>query len=194
MILEGIQKLQEELSQKVITKNILPTKIEKICGIDVAYTKDKAYCSAVIVNRKTLKILESKNFSCKISNPYIPSFFMLREGKPILQTLKKLENSLDVLLVDVHGQIHPRKCGLACFVGLKLDKPVVGIAKKLLCGKILPTGKIELNGKIVGYRIQNKKDVFVSIGNKISLPIAIKLVKELTRKEIGILNRYGLQI
>ncbi len=182
MRLEKIKKLQDELAQKVITKNVLPLKIEKICGVDVSYDEKKAYCSAVILDRKTLKILESKNSSCEVSTPYVPGFFMLREAKPILQTLKRLKTDFDILLVDGNGQLHPRKCGLACYVGLKFDKPVIGIAKKLLCGKIKANEKIELDGKIIGHRIKNHKEIFVSIGHKINLNTATKLVTELTLK------------
>ncbi len=105
---------------------------------------------------------------------------MLRESKPILKTLDKLKNKFDLLLVDGHGQLHPRKCGLACYVGLAIDKPVIGIGKSLLCGKIWPDNKVEFEGKILGQTlIHNNKKIFVSIGHKISLKTAVILTKEL---------------
>jgi deoxyribonuclease V len=156
---------QKELAKKVISKDILPTEIKAICGVDVSYKGNKAYCSAVILDSQTLEILESKGSTSVISSPYIPGFFMLREAKPILITLKKLTKNFDILLVDGHGRLHPRKCGLACYVGLNLDKPVIGVAKKILCGKIRPDSKIELDGKVLGYRIKNNKDIYVSTGH-----------------------------
>ena len=171
--------LQKELAKKVISKNRLPSKIKTICGVDVSYKDDKAYCSAVILDKKSLSIIELKNSSCTVSASYIPGLFMLREAKPILLTIKKLRENFDVLLVDGHGVLHPRNCGLACYVGLKLDKPVIGIAKKLLCGKIQPDSKITLDGKILGYQIINKKTIYVSVGHKISLHTAKKIVKEI---------------
>jgi deoxyribonuclease V len=179
MDFEQIIHLQEELAKKVISKNILPPEIKTICGVDVSYKDNKAYCSAVILDRKSLEILESKSSSSAISSPYIPGFFMLREAKPILITLKKLRKNFDILLVDGHGRLHPRKCGLACYVGLNLDKPVIGVAKKLLCGKIRPDSKIELDGKVLGYQIKNKKTIYVSTGHKINLRTAKKIVTEL---------------
>lgn len=176
---EKIIHLQEKLAKKVISKNVLPSAIKTICGVDVSYKGNKAYCSAVVLSRKSLEILDSKNSSFGISSPYIPGFFMLREAKPILLTLKKLRENFDILLVDGHGILHPRKCGLACYVGLKLDKPVIGVAKKLLCGKIRPDSKIELDGKVLGCQIKNKKTIYVSTGHKISLRTAKKIVKEL---------------
>ena len=62
---------------------------------------------------------------------------MLKEAKPLLKILRLLKKSFDVLLVDGHGILHPRKCGLACYIGIIIDKPTIGVAKNLLCGSIL---------------------------------------------------------
>ena len=170
--------LQERLSKKIITKNILPKKIKTVCGVDVSYQNDKAFCSAVVMDIKSFKIIEEKNTSSEISWPYMPGLFMMREAKPILATLKKLKN-FDILLVDGHGRLHPRKCGLACYVGLKLDKPVIGVAKKILCGQILSDSRIKFDGKILGYQITNKKNIYVSVGHKINLRTAKRIVQQL---------------
>jgi deoxyribonuclease V len=96
-----------------------------------------------------------------------------------------LKKSFDVLLVDGHGILHPRKCGLACYIGIIIDKPTIGVAKNLLCGSILENNYIEYNKKILGYRIRknNKKDIYVSIGHKISLETAVNIVINLTKKK-----------
>jgi len=150
--------LQKKLALKVITKNILPKKIKRICGVDVSYRNDFAYCSAVILDKNNMSIIESKNSKLKSTEKYISGLFMLKEAKPIFHTLNKLTKNFDVLLVDGNGQLHPRRCGLACYIGLKLDKPVIGVAKSLLCGKIRSDSKVEYKGKVLGYEIkQNKK-------------------------------------
>jgi len=172
--------LQKKLALKVITKDILPKKIKRVCGIDVSYRNDFAYCSAVILDKNKMNVIELKNSKLKSTAKYIPGLFMLKESKPILNTLKKLEKNFDVLLVDGNGQLHPRQCGLACYIGLKLDKPVIGVAKSLLCGRVKPDSKVEYKGKVLGYEIkQNKKKIYVSVGHKISLNSAVKIVKEL---------------
>ena len=172
--------LQNKLALEVITKNILPKKIKRVCGVDVSYRNDFAYCSAVILDKNSMSVIESKNTKLKSTAKYIPGLFMLKESKPILHTLKKLEKSFDILLVDGNGQLHPRQCGLACFIGLKIDKPVIGVAKSLLCGKVRSDSKVEYKGKVLGYEIkQNKKKIYVSIGHKINLKTAVKIIKEL---------------
>ncbi len=175
--------LQKKLALKVITKNILPKKIKRVCGVDVSYRNDFAYCSAVILDKNNLNTIEAKTSKLKSTARYIPGLFMLKESKPILHTLKKLEKNFDILLVDGNGQLHPRKCGLACYIGLKIDKPVIGVAKSLLCGKVRSDSRVEYNGNVLGYEIkQNKKKLYVSVGHKISLNTAVKIIKELIVK------------
>jgi len=176
--------LQKKLALKVITKNLLSKKIKRVCGVDVSYRNDFAYCSAVILDKNNMSIIESKNSKLKSTEKYISGLFMLKEAKPILHTLNKLTKNFDVLLVDGNGQLHPRCCGLACYIGLKLDKPVIGMAKSLLCGKVKPDSKVEYKGKVLGYEIkQNKKKLYVSVGHKISLNTAVKIIKELIVKD-----------
>ena len=180
----NIIELQNEFSKKVITHDYLNNNnIRNVCGIDVSYKDLNAFCSAVIVNKNTLEIIEIVNEKSIISYPYIPGLFMLREGEPLLKIVRLLKNLFDVLLIDGHGILHPRKCGLASYVGLMIDKPTIGVAKNLLCGSILENNYIEFNKTILGYRLKNnRKDIYISVGHKISLETSIDIVKKLTKK------------
>ena len=179
----AIIELQNEYAKKVITHDYL-NNIDTVCGIDISYKGSNAFFSAVIVNKNTLESIEIVNEKGTVKYPYIPGLFMLREAEPLLKILRLLKNSFDVLLIDGHGILHPRKCGLACYVGIIIDKPTIGVAKKLLCGSTLENNYIEYNKKILGYRIRkhNKKDIYISIGYKISLKTAVSIVRNLTKK------------
>ena len=110
---------------------------------------------------------------------------MLREAKPLLRTLRLLKNKFDLVLIDGHGILHPRKCGLASYIGIMIDKPTIGVAKKLLCGSIIENNYVDYNKTILGYRISknnNKKNIYVSVGHKISLETAIDIIKKMTKK------------
>jgi deoxyribonuclease V len=184
--ISDIKSLQKKLASKVITKNVLPAKILNVCGVDVSYKKNLAYGAAVIYNKNTKEIVEVAKSTTKITGPYIPGFFMLRETKPILSTLDKISKSFDILLIDGNGRLHPRRFGLACYIGLLLDKPTIGVAKSLLCGKVGRNNLIRKDGKIIGYQInKNNKKIYVSIGNKISLKSAVKIVVNLIEKGIN---------
>ena len=173
-------KLQEKLASKVITKNETRSQFQKICGVDVSYKNDMAFCSAVIYDIKQKKVIESANSKIKSKGSYIPGLFMLKESKPIFNVLKKLKQNFDLILVDGNGQLHPRYCGLACYIGLKYDFPTIGVAKKLLCGIVQDDSQVVFGGKIVGNQIKkNKKRIYVSVGNKINLKTATRLVDEM---------------
>ena len=180
-----IIELQNEFSKKIITHDYLNNNnISNVCGIDVSYKDLNAFCSAVIVDKNTLEIIEIVNEKKTSSYPYIPGLVMLREGELLLKIVRLLKNLFDVLLIDGHGILHPRQCGLASYVGIMIDKPTIGVAKNLLCGSILESNYVEYNKTILGYTIKknNKKNIYVSVGHKISLETSIDIVKKLTKK------------
>ena len=57
-----ILELQNELSKKVITyDDLINNNISNVCGIDVSYKDLNAFCSAVIVNKNMLEVIEIVN-------------------------------------------------------------------------------------------------------------------------------------
>ena len=70
--------------------------------------------------------------------PYMSGYLAFREIEP-LQTMvqrqieQKPECTPRVILVDGNGILHPRKAGIACFLGVKSGIPTIGIGKKLCC-------------------------------------------------------------
>jgi len=177
--------LQESLSQRVIETDSLPVPPKYICGIDISYTKNKAFAAAVLLKFPELKILEKICVSCKVNIPYIPGFLAFRELRPSVLAFKKLNRKPDVVLIDGHGRAHPRFFGLACHFGVVLDIPSIGVAKKKLCGEILYdrfiTGSshpIIYKERIIGaaVKVSSNRFLYVSVGHKVSLETAIKIV------------------
>jgi deoxyribonuclease V len=174
-------RLQKEIAKKVVVAKDDFDEISHICGVDIAYSavgSNAAYCSAVIMDRNMQRLIESIDVQTVVKYPYVPGLLMLREAEPIFYTLKLLKNSYDLLLIDGHGLLHPRKCGLACYIGVTLDRPTIGIAKSRLCGTVRPDGFVELDGEILGYAISKKK-LYISVGHRITLKTVIALIKEL---------------
>jgi len=170
--------LQKNTAKKVQSSTDDFGDIRRICGVDVAYSgsSNAAYGSAVIMDRDMHQLVESADVQTVVKHPYVPGLLMLREAEPILHTLDLLKNSYDLLLIDGHGLLHPRKCGLACFIGVTLDRPTIGVAKRLLCGVVRRDGFVELHGEPLGYAISKK--MYISVGHRITLKTAIDLVKE----------------
>ena len=94
------------------------------------------------------------------------------------------------MVCDGQGIAHPRRFGLACHLGLMLDIPTLGCAKKRFIGEFsepaAPRGassNLIENGEIVGKVLRTQaqiKPVFVSVGHRISLASACDWVLKLT--------------
>ena len=107
-------RLQEQIAKQVIDADDFGD-LKNICAVDVAYDDRTAYCSAVIMS-KSGEPVETADSASPIEYPYVPGLLMLREAQPVIRTLKRLENDYDLLLVDGHGLLHPRRCGIACYL------------------------------------------------------------------------------
>ncbi|TVP40004.1 endonuclease V [Candidatus Nitrosocosmicus arcticus] len=179
------RELQKQLAKKVIIKDDFDSEIEFVCGVDVSYKKNIAQCSAVIVKYNSLETVEVVTSKSNIESPYIPGLFILRESNPILLTLKLLKKPFQLLLIDGHGILHPRRCGLACYMGITLDIPTVGVAKSLLYGSVQENGFVKYNKEVLGYSIKRdehlKKIIYVSTGHKVSLSTSIGVVRSITK-------------
>lgn len=177
----GAIKLQKEIAEQVITYDDFDKgEIERVCGVDVSYGMDRmAYCAAVVMDFG-FNIISQATTKSRVTQPYIPCLFILREAGPVLRTLKKL-GDYDLVMVDGHGQLHPRRCGLACFVGVALDKSVIGVAKSRLCGTVRPDKSVEFGGQVLG-RVVNGQ--YVSVGHRTSLATAAELVSRLSKGKI----------
>jgi len=175
--------MQNEMAKKVISEHTQNKEIIYICGVDVAYRNNIAYCSAVLMNKNTMEIKESVNLTLNVKHPYVPSFLMLRESEVIINILKPLKNRFDLLLVDGHGVLHPRKCGLASYIGILIDRPTIGVAKRILCGTVRANHFIDIDGVISGFKMikEKRKPIYISVGHKINLINAIIIIEQLVR-------------
>jgi deoxyribonuclease V len=169
----------------IIMEDQFDREVEYVCGVDVSYKKEIAHCSAVIVKRDTLEVAETVRNKSNAKYPYIPGLLTLRETNPIWYTLKLLKKPFQLLLIDGHGILHPRRCGLACHIGIITNKPTIGVAKSLLCGSVQSDGFVKHKEDLLGYSIKRegnpKKSIYVSIGHRISLLTSVRLVKSLTK-------------
>jgi len=202
-IIKKLTDFQDQLAPSIwIPTDAEPIYPEAILGaIDVQYEGENGFAAIVIFDRKgeTLHTF-TKKYEATI--PYIPSFFAFREGDIIIKLVNDAEKefamNIDILLIDGHGIAHPRKFGLASYVGLALEKMSIGVAKDTLVryNGILATEKgsslaiylEEQNSKIsqnelIGYAYrsrENVKPIFVSAGHKLSSKQALEIVKEHT--------------
>jgi deoxyribonuclease V len=178
---------QLRLSQKIISEDRLPQKINYIAGVDVAYAGELAIGAVAVLDYKSLELLESRIVTCEVKFPYIPTLLSFRELPPTVACIKKLKLQPDVLLADGQGIAHPYGCGFASHIGLAIGKPTVGVAKSRLIGKpakIAGEDFLVQKGQVISAVVTTKegaKPVFVSVGHLISLETAVKIVKHCVR-------------
>jgi deoxyribonuclease V len=157
---------------------------ELVAGVDVAYRGSVAYSAAVVLD-EDLELVETVGAQCVSEFPYVPGFLSYRELRPAKLAVDKLA-CFDALMVNGHGLAHPRGFGLACHLGLAVGRPTVGVARRLLTGRLedpdADETKILLDGRVIGARLVSPSGgpVFVSVGHMISLEAAVGLVQEYT--------------
>lgn len=174
--------IQSNLSKKVIDQDSFKN-VQKVAGADISFLKDNfAIAAAVVIDFENLQVLEEKTLKIELLFPYISGFLGFRESSAVNSVLKRLDNDFDVLMANGHGIMHPRGFGLASHVGLLLDMPTIGVAKRLIYRNY--KFKDENSLKIIEF--MNKpvgacdKQKCISIGHKISLKTALEVVQETT--------------
>ncbi len=179
--LRQLRNIQRKVAAQASAKDVIDTsQIKTIAGFDIAFYDEKIVCAAIILDAKTMKILESKTSISAAPLQYIPAYLAFREGPAIMQTYYSLELEPDVIMIDGHGMAHPLKCGLATYVGVELDKPTIGVAKKLLIGDV-KDDKIVAGPETIGMTVITKeyaRPVYVSVGHNISIESAAKIIKQ----------------
>lgn len=187
--LKRLRKEQIDLSKKIILKDDFP-KLETVAGIDVSYPKsefEKASGACVIMDYKTKDIIEEETIYAKTEFPYISTYLAYRELPVIEKLVKNLKIKPTIFMFDGNGILHPYSIGLAAHAGIVLDKPSIGVAKRLLYGNII-NKEVFINGKKRGYIIRSSKKVknpiYVSPGHRVSFKTSLKIVKHFSKYKI----------
>ncbi len=176
---EQAASLQAELARSVVEETPSLFRPRRVCGLDVAYLDQQGFASAVLWDSRYRRIVARAEIVREVRVEYVPGFLGFREGPLILSAARRLAGSTDVFMVDGHGRVHPRRFGLACHVGLALNKPTVGVAKSRFHGKVEGNNIISPEGSVLGKVVKTRtgRPFFVSVGNRISLDDAVRLVK-----------------
>ncbi|UZE94059.1 MAG: endonuclease V [Candidatus Pacearchaeota archaeon] len=179
--IEALKTEQTKLAKNISTKDVFnfenATRFGAIHTEILQKTKEIMACAAVC--DENLELIEEKYIIKPIKFPYIPGYRAYRELIPMSIVYSKLEEQPDVIFIEAHGIAHPRGLGLTSHFGVSINKPTIGVAKKVLIGEE-KNGEIILNKKIVAKAIVTKQGanpVYISPGHMISLKTAIEVTK-----------------
>jgi len=180
-------RIQQQMRERVIRRGAVPAP-EFVAGADAAFdiAAHRVYAAVVVLRFPSLEPVETVVTVSRLSFPYIPGLLSFREAPALLRAFAKVRHDPQVVFIDGHGVSHPRAAGIACHIGLSLDRPVIGCAKSLLTGAYkepaLSRGASSPlygdAGTIIGAVVRTRDHVrpmFVSIGHKIGLAQAIRL-------------------
>lgn len=185
-VLVRLRKEQSSIADRVILEDE-PEEPHLIAGLDVSYQGDDAFAALCVMDRHTGDIVEERTSHCSVRFPYVPTYLTYRE-LPALRPLVKSVPGM-AYLMDGHGVLHPRRAGIACYIGVALDVPMVGAAKSILTGTVddmdAERSPIRLDGHIAGCMLrQGRRATFVSPGHRISLRRAVRLCSEMLQRGI----------
>jgi len=199
---DGMVAAQRGVAERAVFGDDPPGTVETVAGVDQAFADggDTAVSAAVVVHDG--ETVETAAARRETRIPYIPGLLAFREGEAVVGSLRAIEATPDIVLVDGSGRIHPRQAGLATHVGVALGIPTVGVAKSLLCGEprrsverleegervpVVADGGVDApDGTTVGYAVQTKQyapeasmsvnPVYASPGHRVSAETAADLV------------------
>ncbi len=183
--------IQKKLAAQVSTRSSA-RRIRTVAGVDLAFAGNTAFGVVVVLSFPDLQILEIAEAVVPVHLPYIPGLLSFREVPVLLPAFRRLTHEPDVIFADGQGRLHPRRFGIACHLGLLLDRPAIGCGKSLLCGDYEVPGSakgettaIRHRGETIGRAVRtrdNVSEMFISIGHKVSLKRAVNLVLAVTGK------------
>jgi deoxyribonuclease V len=165
--------------------------VHVVAGVDAAYVERPeggtlACAAAVSLSFPALEQLAAHVVTAPVGFPYVPGLLAFREIPALIEALRGLEVTPDVVLVDAHGYAHPRRFGAACHLGVLIDRPTVGCAKSRLIGHHDPLGTefgarapLSADGETIGTVVRTLPGgapLFVSIGHRVSLETAVQIV------------------
>jgi deoxyribonuclease V len=172
-------------------------RLRHVAGADVAFDlhapgawrkgQARAIAGVVLYRFPEMDELERVGVVQPLRFPYVPGLLSFREIPPLLAAFRRLRLAPDLIFCDGHGYAHPRRFGIACHLGVLLDRPTIGVAKSLLVGRCrdpaaAPGSSAPLldadSGEVIGAVLRTRekvRPVFVSQGHRISLGRAVEL-------------------
>lgn len=185
--------LQNQLRPQVVTTDQLGP-IHTVAGVDAGFEQNGTVTRAavVVLSYPNLELLEYALAYRPTTFPYMPGLLSFREVPAVLEALAQIQTEPDLILCDGQGLAHPRRLGIACHLGLLVNRPTIGVAKSRLLGTYATVpeekghwvplmDKNERIGAVLRSRA-NTQPLYISAGYRISLETALDYVLACTPK------------
>lgn len=177
------QRLQEKIQLKPCTQ-----PLSYIAGCDSAFIGEDIFSIFVVLHFPDFEEVEVQTHRSPTPLPYIPGYLAFREVPNVIAAFNKLKTIPQLIMVDGHGIMHPRRLGIATHLGISLNIPTIGIAKKKLFGTYSEPGPTKGSYTFVTDKDEtlgvalcskdNVKPIFVSPGHLTDVESAHRLVMQ----------------
>jgi deoxyribonuclease V len=173
-------RVQNKIAARVVREDRFST--EAVAGVDQAFLGDFVISGAIALAKKGSK--SKSGYLARAMLPYISGLLSFREGPAAINAVRALGTRPTLLFVDGCGINHPRRAGLASYVGVMLNIPTIGISKRVLCGEFrtpVEEGEAEplvCGNEVTGFVLKSKagcRPIVVSPGNRVSLESSLDL-------------------
>ncbi len=194
MTFEQMRIQQLEIAQKAVFEGSLE-HVQRFVAVDMSANSflqgDDAplFAAAVLLERGNKTPLEVATATMKPDIPYRTGFLAFREAPVILAALEQLKGDFNLIWCDGNGLMHPRRAGIATYLGVQLGKPALGVAKQPLTGTYkdvaLEAGAkepvIASSGETLGFALRSRRNtklIYVSPGHLCGVDAALEFVLE----------------
>jgi deoxyribonuclease V len=177
--------IQSDLRRRVMCTP-LRVDVRTVAGVDVGVRGDTALAAVVVLSYPELTLLDKVTVEATVTFPYVPGLLAFRECPAVLAAFERVTVAPDLIIVDGHGFAHPRRFGLACHLGVLLDRPTIGCAKSRLVGTHEEPGQeagsrapLVDGGEQIGAALRTKagaRPLYVSVGHRVDGESAVRWV------------------
>ena len=179
-------RLQRDLAREVRCARLCRSPAT-LAGVDVSTRSGWGHAAIVVMRFPGFDILDQATWHAPLTYPYVPGLLSFREMPLLVRAWEALSVRPDAVMVDGHGYAHPRRFGLACHLGLWLDIPAFGVAKRRFVGTYEEPGSEKgsrsalrdpATGEVLGAVLRTRarvRPVYVSTGHRITLEEAVQL-------------------
>ncbi len=191
-----LREQQRQIAARAVIEGSL-AGVKRFVAVDVSAQSfhsgpnAQLYAAAVVLERGSKNPVEVATADIKPDVPYRTGFLAFREAPAVMRALERLKTGFDLVWVDGHGIMHPRRAGIATHLGVTLGVACLGVAKQPLTGTVGPleaaAGSVAAvtagaNGdELLGFAArlrQRSRPVFVSSGHRCSSRAALDFVLE----------------
>lgn len=127
---EWQSRLAARVNQRMDAAAFAPGRTVAVLRFDPVERRGRVRARGAVVRWSTREVLERAAVEWKTTElfPFVPGLEGFREVPILRAVLERFKTAPDVLMVEGAGIAHRRRFGVACHLGVALDRPCFGVS------------------------------------------------------------------